>query len=103
MTLEQFCRAVYTVGKKYGGSVTSWGRSPQHSAAVGGSPTDPHTQWVGVDMVYDSGPNRGDATHPQYPPKSCPLCSEQGLKVLHEKGHDHYQPADLVPGVPYGV
>lgn len=105
MTLEEFCRAIYAVGKKYNGSITSWGRSPAHSLAVGGKANDPHTLWFGADMVYDSGPNRGDATHQQYTaatPHSCPLCAEDGLKVLHEKGHDHYQPMDLVPGQPYG-
>src|SRR5216684_3162651 len=103
MTIGEFCESVAQVGKKYNGSITSWGRSPAHSKAVGGSPTDPHTQWVGADMIYDSGANRGDTTHPQYPPHSCPQCGELSLKVLHEKAHDHYQPADLVPGVPYGV
>ena len=89
MTLSQFCDAVAAVGKAHGGSVTSWGRSPQHSVRVGGFVGDPHTWWLGVDMVYDTGANR---------PEVDQMAQALGLKVLHEKGHDHYQPADFPAG-----
>jgi len=85
------------IGKRYGGSVTRWGSTNQHSKDVGGFAGDPHTWWLGVDMVYDATANRGDGSHP-FMPRSCPACSEEGLKCIHEHGHDHYQPADFPAG-----
>lgn len=82
MTISEFCVAVATIGKRYQGSVTSWGRSVKHSTDVGGFNGDPHTWWLGVDMIYDSPPT------PQLDVDAKTL----GLKVLHEKGHDHFQP-----------
>jgi len=98
MTLAQFCESVYIIGKQNAGSVTSWGRSEQHSKAVGGFAGDPHTWWLGADMIYDSGPNlvtEGCVLSP----RSCPKHSTHGLKCIHEKGHDHYQPYDFPAGV----
>jgi hypothetical protein len=98
MTIEEFARACYDYGMKYHASVTSWGRSPARERTLsGGIVGGPHSWWRGLDVVYDSGPNRGDATHPQMP-HSCPACSDFGLKVIHEKGHDHLQPANFPAG-----
>src|SRR5262245_23499415 len=98
MTIGQFCEAVAQIGQEYGGSVTSWGRTDLHAKHVGGFPGDPHTWWVGADMIYDTGP----------PPMAELTLRARalGLKVLREQGkpHDHYQPADIPAGrvVAYG-
>lgn len=89
MTVPQFCDAVAVLGKKYSGSVTSWGRSEKHSKAVGGFAGDPHTWWLGVDMTYDALPPLGVLTED---------AKLLGLKVLREGTHDHYQPADFPAG-----
>lgn len=92
MTLEQFCRAVYTIGRAYDGSVTSWGRTNVRTVKIGGFVGDPHTHWVGVDMVYDGGPPPFDELSHR--------AAGLGLKVLREdqSPHDHYQPLDMVAG-----
>ena len=88
MNVAQFAEIIVTIRRKYKGSVTSWGRSDAHAVAVGGFAGDPHTWDLGVDMVYDSppGPSLDADAH------------AAGLKVLHEKGHDHYQPGDFPAG-----
>jgi hypothetical protein len=86
MDIGEFCDKVSRLGMKYSGSVTSWGRTVQHSVAVGGFASDPHTWWLGADMVYDHGANAAlDAD-----------AAALGLRVIHEKTHDHFQPADWV-------
>lgn len=95
MTVEEFARAVVTVRRRYRGKISSWGRSSFFKI---GFPDDPHEWDLGVDMTYPEGPNRvGSDSHPKFP-KSCPSCSEEGLKVIHEPGHDHYQPRDFPMG-----
>ena len=95
MNITGFATAVVKVRRKYQGKITSWGRSSFFEI---GFPDDPHEWDLAVDMVYPGGPNRlGSRDHPKYP-HSCPLCSEEGLKVIHEKDHDHYQPSDFPSG-----
>lgn len=98
MTIGEFCEAVAKFGRAHGGSVTSWGRTLKRSVAVGGFAGDPHTNWVGCDLVYDTGANRPDSEGHPRSPKSCPACSGLGLKVIHEQSHDHVQPFDLPAG-----
>lgn len=66
-----------------GGSVTSYGRTLAHNAAVGGVSDSAHLIWTAADVVYDSGmaadPNR-DA-----------LARRLGLMLVHEGDHDHVQ------------
>lgn len=96
MTIGQFAEAVATIGEEYAGNVTSWGRTDAHSKAVGGFPGDPHTWWLGADMIYDNGfPSIAELTL---------RARALGLKVLREKHHDHYQPLDIPAGkvVAYG-
>lgn len=88
MTVADFALAVSVIGKKYKGSVTSWGRTTKHAIAVGGFDGDPHTWWLGADLVYDDIPGKGlDAD-----------AHALGLKVIHEGSHDHLQPLDFPPG-----
>ncbi|SRR5258708_4490462 len=95
MTVEEFCIAVVTVRRKYRGRITSWGRSVFFKI---GFPDDPHEWDLAVDMIYPEGPNRvGSTDHPKFP-QSCPHCAEENLRVIHEKGCDHYQPFDFPAG-----
>jgi hypothetical protein len=100
VTVGAFCEAVEIVRRQYRGSVRSWGRSDAHAVAVEGFSGDPHTWGLGADMIYDTGPNRPGAFGHRRSPRSCRECSGdgRGLKVIHEPGHDHYQPLDFPAG-----
>jgi hypothetical protein len=87
MTPVEFAAAIIEIGQKYDGSVRSWGRTVAHSIAVGGFASDPHTWWLGCDMTYDSPPVEHNLQAD---------CARLGLRVLHEKSHDHYQPLGWV-------
>ena len=95
MTPGEFAEKVKAVVEPLGGSVTSFGRTVARSILVGSTAQSPHVRWLAMDVVYDSGPNRpGSETHQKYTkatPFSCKVCSVDGLKVLHETTHDHYQ------------
>ena len=85
MTVELFARAVRAYCAAARASVTSWGRTPQHNAAVGGAPESPHLWWMGVDVVYDRLQPiefRRD------------LAKGLGFTLIVEATHDHLQPAD---------
>lgn len=103
MDIETFARAIVTIRRKYRGTITSWGRDDGDAIGI---PAGPHGWDLGADMVYffqgKRVPNRpGSEDHPKFP-QSCPICSEEGLKVIHEvpprQPHDHYQPADFPAG-----
>jgi len=63
-------------------SVTSWIRSPNHNAALGGVPTSRHLMGLAVDVVFD---NPADA--PGFQEAALTL----GLQVLFEGDHLHVQ------------
>ena len=84
MTPDAFATAVRTLCQTYGGSVTSWGRTIAHNAAVGGVKGSAHTWWVGADVVWDSIPT----------PSMAQEAFTAGLRVIHERDHDHFQPLD---------
>lgn len=86
MTIGQFAEAIAQIGHKYSGSITSWGRTVKHSIQVGGFNGDPHTWWLGADMVYDGVPTPNLDTD----------ATALGLHVIHEGTHDHFQPVGWV-------
>lgn len=92
MTIGAFCEAVAEIGRRHGGSVTSWGRSDTRAKTVGGFAGDPHTWWVGADVVYDNGPPPFDLLRAE--------ALGLGLRLIRETGkpHDHYQPLDMASG-----
>jgi hypothetical protein len=94
MTTGEFAEALAIVCMKHGGSVTSFGRSVKHSVAVGGFAGDPHTRWLGADVVYDRDGASG-ATIPNKPEVEADA-KTLGLKVIHESDHDHFQPSDWI-------
>lgn len=100
MTIEEFARAVVTYRRKYRGRIRSWGRTKEDSIDVKGFADDPHNWDLGVDCTYPfNRPNKQgtDSSHLRSP-HSCPICSEFGLKLIHEISHDHLQPMDFPAG-----
>lgn len=51
--LFKFVHSVICLALKYHGSVTSWGRTREHNAAVGGHPESWHMLWLGLDLIFD--------------------------------------------------
>lgn len=99
MTISEFAVAIAKVRRRHRATETSRGRDDAEGIGLA---SGPHGWDLGADMVYRVQgvrvPNRpGSEHHPRYP-NSCPLCAEEGLKVLHERTHDHYQPADFPAG-----
>jgi hypothetical protein len=66
-----------------GGSVTSWIRSKERNAHVGGVPSSLHRAALAVDVVYDT---------PISPVMVDQIALHLGLEVVHERDHDHVQP-----------
>ena len=83
MNPGDFAAAIIVLGQQFGGSVTSWGRTVKHTVAVGGFDGDPHTWWLGADLVWDQTPDRAALDL---------AASALGVQVLHEATHDHVQP-----------
>jgi len=86
MTLSEFCIAVVRYCDVTGGSVTSWKRSVQHNAAVGGVVSSPHLLGFGADIVYDSPHSEDRLTN------HLTIALGFGLTLIHESLHDHLQP-----------
>ncbi len=83
MTVGEFATRLAMVASVVPCSVTSWGRSAAHNAAVGGHPDSWHRLWLGADVVLDD-------------PRDRPLferqCVRLGLRVVDEGNHLHVQP-----------
>jgi hypothetical protein len=82
MTPDEFATALRVYCQALGGSITSWGRTVKHNAAVGGVPTSRHVAWCGADVVYDApidvGVRRAKA-------------QALNLQLIVESDHDHLQ------------
>jgi hypothetical protein len=103
MSIEEFARAVVAYRRKYRASTTRWGSSDQHEQSLHGGIIDgPHGWDLACDFVYDGPhgdlPNRIGSEAHNRSPHSCMICSEFGLKIIHEGSHDHAQPADFPAG-----
>jgi hypothetical protein len=90
MTVGEFAEAVRAYCLIHGGSVTSWGRTTEHNAKVGGVPGSAHRFFLGLDVVYDA-PAPHDHTRDSD-------AARLGLLVIHEGDHDHLQPGDWRAG-----
>ena len=64
-------------------SVTSWGRTAQRNAAVGGHENSWHLVFLAADVVYDV---------PVPEDKARLLAGRHGLRLVREGDHDHLQP-----------
>lgn len=83
MTETEFADVIRTLCQRFGGSVTSWGRTAAHNTAVGGVRGSAHTWFLGADVVWD------------IPPEASILkldARELGLWSLWEGDHTHFQP-----------
>lgn len=98
MTTFEFAAAILDYADRYAASISSWKRTTKRSILVGGFEGDPHTWGLGADFIYDDGPNRPGASTHSRSPHSCPGCADFGLKIIHEKSHDHAQPMDFPAG-----
>jgi hypothetical protein len=87
MTADVFAQRAREYCLALGGSVTSWGRSTHHNAAVGGDPRSLHLTWRAVDVVYDVTPALSDALA---------VAAPLGLYVHREGDHDHVRPLEDV-------
>src|SRR6266581_3714404 len=67
-----------------GMSVTSWGRSTAHNAAVGGKADSQHVDWTAADVVWD------DRTRPDLEGLQREA-ARWGLEVDREADHDHIE------------
>jgi len=95
MTIGAFWEAIARVRRLHQGKITNGGRAWAFRI---GFQHDPHEWDRAADMVYPGGPNRPGAEGHLRSPSSCRVCSGDGLKVIHEKHHDHYQPMDFPAG-----
>jgi hypothetical protein len=71
----------YTV--TFSGSVTSWMRTVEHNAKVGGVEKSAHLYGVAADVVYDGSPPGPEADE---------WLRRRGLKRIREGDHDHIMP-----------
>lgn len=71
------------------GSVTSWIRSPEHNAQVGGVKHSAHLYGVGADVTYDAPVPVADALA---------SAARLDLRLIREGDHDHLQPMDWQAG-----
>ena len=65
-----------------GASVTSWGRTRAHNAAVGGVRKSQHLAWLAADVVYDAPIPLADRQT---------LAALLELRLIAEGDHDHLQ------------
>ena len=83
LTLAVFSDAALEYCQVFSGSVTSWYRTVDHNAEVGGHPRSAHLVGLAVDVVYD-GSRPG--------PQADAWLALHGLKRLVEGDHDHLMP-----------
>ena len=83
MEIGAFARAMQDYCLAFSASVTSWIRSPDHNARVGGVPTSYHIRGIACDVVYD-GASPGDTADA--------MLARRGLQRIREGDHDHIQP-----------
>jgi len=82
MTTGEFVEAILTLAREFRFSVTSWGRSPQRNAEVGGHPESWHRAWLAVDVVLDA---------PQDQERFVKRARRLGLQVVMEADHLHLE------------
>ncbi len=83
--LFDFVHAVMCLAIKYQGSVSSWGRTPAHNAAVGGHPQSWHMLWLGLDMIFE----------PMVKNEALERDADLlGLQAIFEGDHYHLEPKD---------
>lgn len=94
MTIDEFAAAVAAWRARYPAmSVTSWFRSPQRDAAVGGGGASKHVVRPGaVDVVYSPTPGGGLGDAPDLG-EAGRFATRLGLALKRRTDHDHLEPA----------
>lgn len=80
-----FCTGIYWLRLRFPFSVTSWGRTPEHNAALGdAAKASQHLEFTAVDIEFDQGaaPNAGAFVA---------AAREHGLEVVREGDHWHLE------------
>lgn len=93
MTVNEFAAAVIAWRARYPAmSVTSWFRSPQRDAAVGGGGASAHTVRPGAaDVVYSPTPGLGLGDAPDLA-EATRFATNLGLRLKRRPDHDHLEP-----------
>ncbi len=78
----RFATSLLILATEFDFSVTSWGRTADHNAKVGGQPASQHLQFTGCDLVFDE---KNDIA------KFIARASQFGLFCLDEGDHIHVQ------------
>lgn len=81
-----FMWRVVTLCCKWGGSVSSWGRTQKHNKEVGGVEKSIHLLWLGADVILDLMEKNPDFE------KDADLV---GLEAIFESDHYHLQPKGI--------
>lgn len=85
MYVEEFAVRIYSLCRKFNGSVTSWVRTAKRNSLVGGHPQSEHLVGLGADIVWDDPPALAEVQV---------VAVDLGLKVVRENDHDHIQPLE---------
>jgi len=86
---QEFTIAVLGLAARFRFSITSWGRSVAHNAAVGGHPDSMHLYFLAVDCELDD---------PLDEPAFVQTAERLGLQVIREPRHLHVQIPRFVKG-----
>lgn len=78
----RFTDKILTLAVRFDFSVTSWIRSPERNATVGGVADSRHLYGLAVDVVLDRGADR---------PAFEAAAKTLGLQVIFEEDHLHVQ------------
>lgn len=83
----RFALSVFRYACAVAGSVTSWVRTPERNARVGGHPRSLHLVGLAMDVV----PNGNSALRPLEPHERAAFASGFGLRLIVEGDHDHLE------------
>ena len=84
MTPDGFAAALMAFCAWSRGSVSSWGRSAERNAEVGGHTHSYHLIWLAADVVYAPNPRPAQAAARR-------RAAQLGIKLIREGDHDHLQ------------
>ena len=84
MTPTEFADAIRAYCSWSRASISSWGRSPERNAQVGGNVESRHLIWLAADVVYAPNPLPELAVATR-------MAKKLGITLIREPSHDHLQ------------